>query len=208
MKALPLVNVAALALLSGCVSVPITPANVAKAPVPAQVGRETMDRWNEAVHWCNEFLASSNRVTLPPGELRMNERGMEFVSRDRIQPVRVRCTRFGDLTVWCGFDAQERSDGFVVGRVKPKRSRVLDNSFFKSRNGTPSSSLTMASLTLHELTHSWCRVGTVSFRKSVAYYAECVFLFRYSNHSMERLANKTSGEFANFVMCSGGIHAN
>ena len=114
MKALPLVTVAALALFSGCVSVPITPANVATSPVPAPLRHETMDRGNEAVQWCNEF----------------------------------------------------------------------------------------------QLTHSWCRAGTVSFTKSVAYYAECVFLFRYSNHSMERLANKTSGEFADFVMRRGGMHAN
>ncbi len=57
----------------------------------------------------------------------------------------------------------------------------------------------IASLTLHELTHTYYRCGTVSFEKGVMYYLEAVFLFRYRNHSMERLPFQTSAEFMEFL---------
>ena len=45
-------------------------------------------------------------------------------------------------------------------------------------------------------THTVHAVGTVSFWKGCAYYLEAIFLFRYSNHSAERLPFATSAEFA------------
>jgi hypothetical protein len=44
----------------------------------------------------------------------------------------------------------------------------------------------------------------VSFPKTVAYYAEAVFLFRYENHSMERLAFQISREVGQFIQSHAG----
>jgi len=154
---------------------------------------------------CNEFLNSPYRKTLPKGSLRLTEEGTEFVTEKRVVPIRIRCSTSGDLVVRVsGLLAQERSDGFVVGLARPKRSRLLDNTFFNHPNGQPLSSSVMAELLLHELTHCYYHVGTVSFGKGLAYYAEAVLLFRYRNHSMERLPYRTTAEFWQFFNNSSG----
>lgn len=155
-------------------------------------------RWRDAVDWCNAFLESPERQTLPKGRITLSEEGMIFTTTDRQQPIRIRCTFWGDFLIPCKMAAQERSDGFVVGLVKPGESRLLDNSFFKYASGRTASSASMASLILHELTHSYLRLGTVDFPRSISYYAEVVFLWRYRNHSQERLPYRTSAEFEAF----------
>ena len=186
------------ALLSGCASVSITLKSVASVPFRAGERDQALDRWREAVWLCNAFLTSSNRTALPEGKLRFTEDGMEFVTADEMLPVQIRCTAWGDLLVGSKFTAQERADGFVVGFVPPKDSRLLDNSFFKNHKGEPWSSAVMAETILHELTHSYHGVGTVSFSKALRYYAEAVFLFRYERHSMEKLPFETTRGFWKF----------
>jgi hypothetical protein len=186
-------------LTSGCVSVSLTPARLAALPQRHDEATRDLDRWREAVALCNEFLASPARKTLPPGRINFSEAGMEFVTGEVHLPIRVRCTMWGDWLIPFKMAAQERSDGFVVGSVPPKESRLLDNSFFKYRDGGAVSSAGMAVLILHELTHSYYHAGTVDFFHSVSYYVEAIFLLRYRNHSQELRAYQTSHEFVVFI---------
>lgn len=186
-------------LSSGCASVHVTPTNLSAIPERCEERTAALQRWNEAVLLCNMFLESPERKTLPPGHVNFGAEGMEFVTDSVHLPIRVRCTSWSDVLIPFKMIAQERSDGFVVGLVQPKQSRLLDNSFFKQRNGKLLANAGMAQLILHELTHSYFRLGTVSFGRGISYYAESIFLFRYKNHSKERLPNQTSTEFGKFI---------
>ena len=157
----------AVVITCGCASVKITPTSVLAVSGRTQERDASLERWREAVRLCNAFLQSPHRVTLPGGALRLKDDAMEFVTGDTVLPVRIKCTTWGDWVVRTSMAAQERSDGFVVGLVRPRRSRLLDNSFFKDGNGRPRSSDFMAELILHELTHSYYRCGTVSFPKTM-----------------------------------------
>jgi hypothetical protein len=189
-------------LLAGCASVRVTPAKLAASALQSTNHSEALSdlaRWQEAVGLCNAFLDSPYRQTLPKGRLRLTPEGMEFVTDGRVLPVRVNCTRGGDLVVRVSkLLAQERSDGFAVGLTPPRGNRLLDNSLFHQANGQPLPSDAMAVLILHEITHCYYHLGTVSFWKAVRYYGEAVLLFRYRNHSMERLPYQTSKEFWTF----------
>jgi len=185
--------------LTGCVSVPISPALLRTAQAQYPESPDALSRWEKAVERGNAFLRSPYRKTLPEGQLRLTTDGMEFVTAKATLPIRIRCTRFGDFTVACGFSAQERSNGFIVGRTKSARTRLLDNSFFRFSEGEPMPPDSMAELILHELTHSYYRCGTVSFTQGFLYYGETIFLFRYQNHSMERVPFETSAEFEKFI---------
>jgi hypothetical protein len=202
MNRFPLIVAFGLLLLCGCAAVPVTPATLVTSTDRPEERDASLKRWREAVNLCNAFLESPYRKTLPPGEIWLTDDGMEFVADGLVRPINIRCTYWGDVLVWFGMAAQERSDGFVVGLVKSGRSRLLDNSFFKYGTNQPNFSAVMAELTLHELTHSYYQCGTVSFTKGMMYYLEAVFLFRYRNHSMERLPFKTSGEFESFYWSS------
>lgn len=175
MHRLSLITAAALLLLSGCASVPITPATLAASTDRPEERDDALKRWREAVNLCNAFLESPYRQTLPKGEIWLTDDGMEFVADGVVRPVNVRCTRWGDVLVWFDMAAQERSDGFVVGLVKTGRSRLFDNSFFKYDADQPYPAAGIAELTLHELTHSYYHCGTVSFTKGMMYYLEAVF---------------------------------
>jgi hypothetical protein len=188
-------------LVSGCATVSITPAKVASAPVPIEERSRSLTTWTNALDFCNGFLASPFRQTLPEGRVCFTNGHMVFVCGKGALPVRIRCTAWGDLAVWSGTAvAQERSDGFVVGSVAPRRNRLLENTFFKTTKGQPIAQEEMASMILHELTHSYYRVGTVSPSKAIGYYAEAILLLRSRNHCAERLPNKTSAEFAAFFL--------
>ena len=184
---------------SGCVSVRVTPESIKAVATRTEERADALKRWNEAVRICNEFLNSSHRKTLPKGEILLAEDGMTFVSNGTRLPIHVRCCAAGDLLIPFKMVAQERSDGFVVGFLSPKTNREIDNSFFKHLSGGRQKNHEMAGLILHELTHSFLKTGTVSVSKTVRYYAESVFLFRYHKHSMEALPFATSAEFHAFV---------
>lgn len=102
-----------------------------------------------------------------------------------------------------GFSAQERSDGFVVGRTLPRRDPLIDNSFFRHTNGQLESPQRMAALLLHELTHSVFRDGTVGLLPGLAYYAEAAVTWRYRTLTGERRAYATSEEFHHFTTSRG-----
>lgn len=185
--------------VSGCVSARITPTTVAAVHGREAERAAALQRWDEAVSLCNGFLASSARQTLPAGRVEFDGAGMTFVTDTARLPMRVRCTTFGDWLIPFRMAAQERSDGFVVGRVPPRQSRILDNSFFKYSCGETQSSVSMAGTILHELTHSYYKLGTVGFFQGVSYYAEAILLLRYRTHSKEMLPFRTSAEFRRFA---------
>ena len=163
--------------------------------------REIVATWREATERANAFLASPYRRTLPAGRYEFDDRdGMRFVTAAGTWPIAVRCTTWGDLCVACGFAAQEREDGFVVGSRGRARDRLVDNSLFVSGwGGWRASSDGVADLILHETTHVVWREGTVGFWNGVSYYLEALFLFRYANHSDERRPNATDEEFGWFA---------
>jgi hypothetical protein len=198
MSRAPLLLLLVLAL-GGCASVPVTPRSIAAVPDRAEERAAALVCLREAVAIANEFLASDFRKTLPAGELVLADDGLTFVTAERRLPVNIRCTRAGDLLIPFKMAAQERSDGFVVGSVPPREHRAIDNSLFHRRSGAPVRDFEVAQLIVHELTHEYFGLGTVSFPKTVAYYAEAVFRFRYRNHSMERLPFQTSREFGAFA---------
>ena len=184
---------------SGCVSVPVTPNSIEKVKGRDAEKADALTRWNEAVLICNAFLHSTYRKTLPEGEIVLDGNGMTFVTATGRVPIHIRCCSAGDLLIPFNMVAQERSNGFVVGKVRPKKNRELDNSLFRNLDDRPLKSHRISELVLHELTHTYFKQGTVSFFKTIAYYAESIFLFRYRSHSMEKKAFQTSKEFRAFI---------
>jgi hypothetical protein len=183
----------------GCTAVWITPASLRTAAVADANAKDALARWQKAVGLANAFLDSPWRRTLPPGKFMLSEAGMIFRTLEKDWPVNVRVTPIGDWCVRFGFVAQERSDGFVVGRVPPQRSALLDNSFFLGRNGKSVSTPAMASLLLHETTHEIFREGTVSFWAGIAYYGEAALTWKYRTLRAERRPFATSEEFQFFI---------
>ena len=155
--------------------------------------------WNQAVALSNEFLGSRQRHALPAGTISIDDEGMVFTHGDGSNKIVIECTSFGDVLVGCNMMAQERSWGFVVGRTKPGKNRLTDNSFFRDRNGDFLSNITVAQIILHELTHTYYKTGIDHPWNAIRYYAEACFLFRYRKHSMEKLPYQTSGEFYAFI---------
>ena len=188
-----------LVLFSGCTAVRVTPGGVGKVRGRNEEKAAVLKTWKDAVWIANRFLASEHRRTLPEGKLILEENGMVFVTGVGSLPIRVRCSPMGDLLLPFNMIAQERSDGFVVGSVPPHRDREVDNTLFKRLSGGPLPDYEMADLILHELTHVYFKQGTVSFPKTLRYYGEAIFLFRYRSHSMEKLSFRTDDEFYAFV---------
>ena len=186
-------------LCSGCASVSITPKDLAGGKDRMAERHSDLKRWTNAVSLCNAFLNSPERKTLPSGRIYLRDEGMEFVSDTNRQPINVRCTGWGDWLIPFNMIAQERSDGFVVGLVPPKETRLLDNSFLKTNKGKTNNSVIMACVILHELTHSYYHMGTVDFYHGFTYYLESIFLLRYRNHSQERVPYQTDAEFWAFI---------
>jgi hypothetical protein len=185
--------------LGGCASVHISPARMcATSSSPSEID-EALGRWRAAVELSNAFLDSPWRRTLPPGKFVLGDEGMVFQSDGGEWPVMVRVTRFGDLCVKVGFAAQERSDGFVVGRTKPNRTVIIDNTFFRYPSGRSKPARAMAGVLLHETTHVVFRDGTVGFWAAVRYYAEAAATWRYRTLTAERRPYATSEEFAKFA---------
>lgn len=169
---------------------------------PGEIESATL-RWGQAIELANAFLASPWRRTLPAGKFLMKDEGMVFRSEAGDWPTRVRVTKTGDLLARMGFIAQERSDGFVVGRTPPRRDAAVDNTFLRHLNGKPSSSRSIASLILHETTHGVFREGAVGFWPAVRYYGEAAFTWRYRTLTGERKAYATSEEFGVFADLRG-----
>jgi hypothetical protein len=191
---------------SGCVSVPITPNSIGKVKGRDVEKAGALTRLNDAVLMCNMFLHSTHRKTLPEGEIVLDGDGMTFITATERLPIHIRCSSSGDLVIAFGFTAQERSDGFVVGKLPPKKNRELDNSLFNQPSGNVKKYYQISELILHELTHTYFKQGTVSFAKTIAYYAESIFLFRYRSHSMEKLAFQTTREFLAFAKALKGAN--
>ena len=177
----------------------VTPRSLREAVAPVEERELAIARWNEAVALANGFLASPHRHTLPPGRFELGEDGMIFTSEDRVWPITVRSTAWGDLCLLTGFIAQERSWGFVVGKEEPGADRVIDNSFLRNAGGGIANAQDIASLLLHETTHMVLRQGTIGFWKGVAYYLEAICLVRYDDHSAEREPYATTREFAAYL---------
>jgi hypothetical protein len=197
--------VAALLSAAACSSVAVTPRGLREADVP-QVDREQLVQdWTNAVGRCNEFLASPYRHALPAGRIVLDDAsGMRFESDGRTWPLEVRCTSWGDIVLWFGFQAQERTYGFTVGECPPERDRVADNALFRDDSGYLMAPDSVADLILHECTHVVSGEGALGFWKSASYYCESLFLFRYGpTHSDERRAYGTSEEYHAFIQSIG-----
>ncbi len=95
-----------LLLASGCAAVRISPAALKASTVRTNEAVADLRRWQEAVYLCNLFLNSTNRKTLPPGQLRLTDDGMEFTTANSTLPIRIRCSDWGDVLVWYGMAAQ------------------------------------------------------------------------------------------------------
>jgi len=196
--------VTAIAVFPACASVDVTPASIRAADVPEAERAEVLARWRESVEIANEFLVSPFRRTLPEGRFELDDgAGLSFVSTAGAWPIRVRCTGWGDLCLALGFQAQEREDGFVVGRVTPRRDRRVDNALFRIRGGEALGAESMARLTLHETTHVVYRDGTTGFWNGLGYYLEAIFTLSSAAHSAEHRPHATSHEFAFFVLQRG-----
>jgi hypothetical protein len=179
------------AALAACVSQPITPAGLREL---GSAGEQAAARLEHAVVLANAFLSSDARRTLPPGSLEWRGDQLAFAHAGGELELKIRRTTFGDLVESFGFEAQERSDGFVVGARGAGDPR-LANSLFVSPSGGPKDARFIAELILHELTHTYCGDGTVSVCGSIAYYVEAILLRRYDDHSAERRPYATTGEF-------------
>lgn len=197
-------SVLLLLLATACTSVPVTPAHLATAAAedPDKSGpAQALELWGEALELANRFLASGYRETLDAGHFELTDDGMLYLTADASYPLSVRVTTWGNLCLSTGFEAQERSWGFVVGE-RGAGSALIANSLFRVPDSARDSEFlwrgpgSLAELILHETTHTVFAVGTVSFWKGFTYYLEAIFLFRYSNHSAERLPFATSAEFA------------
>ncbi len=187
---------AVLLLAAACTSVPVTPAGLLAATPEEPGAQQALVLWAEAVDLANEFLASDSRTTLDPGHFELGGDGLRYLTAEDVHPIEVRVTTWGGLCNDFGFEAQERSWGFVVGARGPG-SPLTDNSLFRLPHPDAPwrHPALIAELILHETTHVVYEVGTVSFWKGVGYYLEVIFLWRYDNHSDERLPFATSNEF-------------
>src|SRR6185295_12840861 len=154
----------ALALTTACSSVAITPASIQKADAPEESRRSTIVALREGTLLANEFLESPFRDTLPKGRFELDDvKGLRFIDDAGAWPIEIECTTWGDLCTLCGFAAQEREWGFVIGSMKPARDRRIDNSLFVSASGWREPPRAVADLILHETTHVVWREGTVGF---------------------------------------------
>lgn len=186
-------------VFSGCASVSVSPRSINQITARPDERAAMLKTWNEAVWICNEFLGSEHRKTLPAGKIVLEDEEMAFLTDGVRIPIRIRCSAAGDLLIPFKMIAQERADGFVVGALPPRQHRELDNTFFKHLSGRPKENYLVADMILHELTHMYFKLGTVSLSKTVGYYLEAVFLFRYRSHSMEIIPYRTTAEFDAFV---------
>lgn len=201
MKRCRRLGIAGLVMLAfaGCAGVPVTPTKLeAHAQTDAEAGR-ALHMWSSAVELANLFLASEFRQTLPPGKISLDADGMRFTSASATMPIRVRCTTFGDLLVKFNFPAQERSWGFIVGRTPGGADRLTSNSLFRHRSGEALGNIAMADIILHELTHMHLKSGLDDPLLFIRYYAEAILLWRYRDHSMERMPFKTTSEYYAFI---------
>ena len=189
-RLLHLLAAATLALAS-CASNAITPSSLAAVGEP---GEQALARFERAVRIADAFLVSDARATLPPGRMAFDGDRLVYTHADGEIELKIRRTSFGNLVVRFGFEAQERSDGFVVGERGDGDPRVA-NSLFQSSFGGWKDPRWVAELLLHELTHVYYGEGTVSPWNTFTYYLEAIFLFRYDNHSAERHAHETTSEF-------------
>lgn len=185
--------------LAACVVQPIAPDDLRALGPQGEAALERLDR---AVALANAFLASDARATLPPGTLAWRGDRLVFAHPEGTDELYARRTTFGDVVERFGFEAQERSNGFVVGARGDGDPRVA-NSLFVGPDGAPKGTLAMAELLLHELTHVHFRDGTVAVCETIAYYAEAILLLRYADHSAERRPYATSREVVRWARGPG-----
>jgi hypothetical protein len=190
--------------LGACRSLPVTPRAIEACAASSEEKERALRSWREAVEIANAFLVSPFDRTLPAGRFELGPDGMRLLAGDRVWPIEVRSTTWGDLVLWAGFQAQEASYGFCVGECPPEEEPLLHNSFFRAPNGFLLAPDSIADLILHETAHVVAREGTVGFWNSLAYYAEAIFLLRSTTHSDEDVPHAVDEEFGHFLTARGG----
>lgn len=191
-----------LLLLAGCGTL-VTPDAVREADWPAEEKVELDRRWHEAVRLANAFLASADNKSLPHGRICLHDDvGMKWHDPPDCRPLRVKNTWWGDLCVWSGFAAQERSWGFVVGD-RGDGPQAVAHSLFYADGGAMKPPVFIAELVLHELAHMVHHEGTVDFFHTVGYYWQAIWHGGGREHPAEQLPYATSDEFMNWAISAG-----
>jgi len=190
---------------SACRSVEIAPRALREPGGRSAERAAALARWEEALSLVNEFLASPYRRTLPPGRFELGADGMLFTSESGGRwPIEVCASGWGDLVVATGFRAQEGQDGFCVGAIErqegERQDGLLDNTFFRFRDGEWHDSASLAELTLHETTHVVYRTGTIGPWNTIGYYVVAAVTFSAAHHPAEDRPRATSEEFAWFCV--------
>ncbi len=175
----------------------ISPQQLEQAELPAVQKEELGQRWDRAVELANGFLDSAANRALQDCHYQLQPQGMVLTTPQGPVPVQIRCTPWGSLVVWSGFEAQERSWGFVVG-ARGDGPAVAANSFFLRSDGQARPAWMMAELILHETTHQLHHVGTVSWLRGAVYYIQALSYGGGREHPQEALPYQVSADFMNW----------
>jgi hypothetical protein len=190
--------------ISGCACVEVTPAALLVSPdVPDDVRASRLSTLRDAVDLVNRFVASPWNHSFPLLRLELRDDGFHFVDPTGSRPYKVFCSSWGDFILSIGGAAQALEGGFVVGKRKPCRSRVCDNSLFVRSDGTEREAGSVARTIVHEAAHTLHRRGTIGFGRSVLYLLEAIFLLRSRTHSAERRPRAVTEEFFLFEAAGG-----
>jgi hypothetical protein len=187
----PLV-LALLSLTAGCTT--ISPMALRQADLPAARAGQLIQTWQSAVNQVNGFLVEAKNPDLHQYSLELATEGMVLHLGDSSQGFAVQCTPWGSLVESAGFEAQERSWGFVVG-ARAEGPPVAANSFFLTADGEDRPSREMAGLILHEAVHTWTDLGTVGFFRGLQYYWYAIFHGGSATHPHERAPYQIETEF-------------
>jgi hypothetical protein len=180
----------------GSCATPITTESIRASGAPLEQREKALSLLEEAVFMANDFLGSAECRTLPGGSYESDQLGeLSYVTPVGTWATHIENSCGGDLAVWIGFRAQERDDGFVVGSRPPDRFAEIDNSMFRTTDGSWQSAESITRLILHETAHTIHGEGTVGVWNSIAYYAEAIFLLRASYHSAEEIPRAVEEEF-------------
>jgi len=187
-------------LLVACATM-VTPRAIVESDWPEDERRELIGRWSAAVTLANAFLASEANASLPRSLSYSLDRGTGMTLHctcGAFRPVHVANSWWGDLCVWSGFAAQERSWGFVVGD-RGDGPQAVGHSMFYYSWGPMKASEDIAELILHETAHMVHGVGTVGFLAGIGYYWNTMFHGGGREHPAELLPYSTSDEFLQWL---------
>jgi hypothetical protein len=191
---------ACLAVVASCTSTTVPPDALAALAAEDERAARALAHWEQGVQFANAFLASDESVTLPSGRFELTGDGLRYVTETEAHPIEVR-VRWSPAVSWFGIDGQERSWGFAVGR-RGEGDALYANSLFRDDGHDWSHPVHVGGLMLHETAHVVFDVGALGFWKGTAYCLEMLLLFRYRDHSGERLPYAVTDEYHGWVQAN------